>query len=90
MKSKTSSRVENLAGLPGDILPQPVHQGGDLPLPGVVGDEAHQHGVPGETLQAGKDGEMSVEEGVRLDLPQPDGGPRHVQHVQLTDLAVLL
>ena len=62
----------------------------DADVPGVIGDEAHQHGVPGETLQTGKDGEMSVEDGVRLDLPQSDGGPRHLQHVQLTDLAVLL
>ena len=80
---------EKLAGLRGDVVPQPVHQGGDLPLPGVVGDEAHQHGVPGETLQTGEDGEMSVEDGVRLDLPQPDGCPLDLlQHVQLADLAV--
>ena len=77
-------------GLPSDVRPQPLHQRGDQSLQGVCLDEAQQDGVPGETLQTGKDGEMSVEVGVRPDLAQSDGGPHlHlVQHVELADLAV--
>ena len=67
------------------VQPQLVHKGPDLPLLGVVGDEAYQDHVSAETLQTGKDREMSVEDGVSLDLPQPDGSPLYVlvQHFQL-------
>ena len=64
--SMTFSVDQHQPGLPRDVLAQPVHQGGDLPLAGVVGDQTDQHGVPAETLQAGKDGKMLVEERVCL------------------------
>ena len=41
-----------ISGLPGDVLPQHVHQGLDQLLLSVVGDEAQHHGVSREILKA--------------------------------------
>ena len=70
-------------GLPGDVLPQPVHQRCDQSLLAVVGGEDQQHGVPGQTLKAGDTAGLSGEERVTEDHSLLDSrdGPQQILHL---------